>query len=69
MIEIWYVEDYLSKEVLENRYFSSHEEATCWRNKLEYGLVKRLEVGRKSDPTAYDPVARWYELQRQRDTE
>ncbi|MEE8494587.1 MAG: hypothetical protein V3S25_11130 [Nitrospirales bacterium] len=40
MNRIWWVEDYLSKEVLENKHYSSKEEAVKRRNELGYGLVK-----------------------------
>jgi hypothetical protein len=44
MIEIWYVEDYMSGQVMENKYYSTHAEATTRRNELGYGLVKSLEL-------------------------
>lgn len=39
MTEIWYVEDFLSGQVLENKYFSTQREAAEFRNRLGYGIV------------------------------
>lgn len=44
MNEIWYVEDYMSKLVLGNRYFSDKKSAVKYRNDLGYGLVKSYPV-------------------------
>ena len=40
MDRIWWVEDFLSGKVLENKYYSTREEAVTRRNELGYGLVK-----------------------------
>ena len=47
MIEIWFVQDYLSGNVLENKHYSEKAEAVEARNRLGYGLVKshRLQNG------------------------
>ena len=44
MTEIFWVEDYLSGNVLENKYYSTRAEAATRRNELGYGLVKSLEI-------------------------
>lgn len=44
MTEIWWVEDFLSGEVLENRYYSEKQEAVDRRNELGYGIVKSFEL-------------------------
>lgn len=44
MIEIWFVEDYLSGKVLENKHYSNKAEAVKARNRLGYGLVKRYQL-------------------------
>ena len=47
MTEIWWVEDFLSGNVLENKHYSEKAEAVKARNRLGYGLVKchRLQNG------------------------
>ncbi len=47
LIEIWFVQDYLSGKVLENKHYSEKVEAVNARNRLGYGLVKchRLQNG------------------------
>jgi hypothetical protein len=44
LIEIWWVEDFLSGKVLENRHYSTKEEAVEARNRLGYGLVKSRKI-------------------------
>ncbi len=44
MTEIFWIEDYLSGIVLENKYYSTHAEAATRRNELGYGLVRSLEL-------------------------
>ena len=44
MVEVWWVEDFLSGKVLENKYYSSKEEAVTRRNELGYGLVRYLDL-------------------------
>jgi len=39
-MKIFWVEDFLSREVIENKYYSTREEAAARRNELGYGLVK-----------------------------
>jgi len=40
MTEIFWVEDFLSGEVIDNKYYSTREEAVARRNDLWYGIVK-----------------------------
>ncbi len=44
MIEIWFVEDYLSGKVLEDKHYSEKAEAVDARNRLGYGLVKSYQL-------------------------
>ncbi len=44
MTEIFWVEDYMSGEVMEHRYYPTREEAATRRNELGYGLVKSFEL-------------------------
>ena len=44
MIEIWFVEDYLSGKVLEDKHYSEKAEAVEARNRLGYGLVKSYQL-------------------------
>ncbi len=44
MTEIFWVEDYMSGEVMEHRYYSTREEAATQRNELGYGLVRSFEL-------------------------
>jgi len=44
MIEIWFIEDYLSGGVISNIYFSTKEEAVDLRNRLGYGIVKKIQT-------------------------
>ena len=44
MIEIWFVEDYLSGKVLENKHYSIKLEAVDARDRLGYGLVKSYRI-------------------------
>jgi len=44
MTEIFWVEDFLSGNVLENKYYSTRAEATIRRNEIGYGLVKSFEL-------------------------
>ena len=39
MIEIWYIEDFLSGQVIDNLYFSTKRAAVNFRNRLGYGIV------------------------------
>ena len=43
-MEIWWVEDFLSGKVLENKHYSKKAEAVEARNRLGYGLVKSHKV-------------------------
>ena len=43
MIEIWFVEDFMSGEVLTHRYLSTEVEAVESRNHLGYGIVLRYQ--------------------------
>lgn len=45
---IWWVEDYLSGEVFENKYYPTHEDAIDAREALGYGLIKGKEVVHKT---------------------
>jgi len=40
MTEIFWIEDTLNGEVIDNKYYSTREEAVTFRNELGYGLVK-----------------------------
>ena len=55
MIEIFWVEDYLSGETLEGMYYSTREEATARRNELGYGIVKSWK--RRDDMSFYEEAA------------
>ena len=44
MGRIWWVEDFLSGQVIENKYYSEKAEAVARRNELGYGMVKSWEV-------------------------
>lgn len=54
MTKIWWVEDYLSGNVLENRHYTTQEEAVAARERLGYGMVKSfdLEPGQFMCPNA-----------------
>ena len=41
---IWFVEDYLSGGVIDDKYFSTKEEAVTLRNLLGYGIVKSYQI-------------------------
>ena len=41
--KIWWVEDYLSGEVIDNKHYSDKAEAVTERNRLGYGIVKSWE--------------------------
>lgn len=43
MTRIWWVEDYLSKKVIDNKHYTTHREAMIRRNELGYGLVKYFD--------------------------
>lgn len=45
-MHIWYVMDWLSKQPIENKYFSKESEAKAFRQKLGYGIVKSFSVVR-----------------------
>lgn len=47
MFKIWFVEDYLSGEVIDSRFYSEHQEAVDRRNELGYGVVKSYSFGSK----------------------
>ena len=44
MTEIFWIEDYMSGEIMEHRYYQTREEAATRRNELGYGLVKSFEL-------------------------
>lgn len=44
MTEIFWVEDFLNGEVIDNKYFSTKVEAMAFRIFLGYGLIKELEL-------------------------
>ena len=44
MIEIWFVQDFLSGEVIDNKYYSIRGEAVARRNELGYGIVKEVDL-------------------------
>lgn len=44
MSKIWWVEDFLSGQVLENKHYATHEEALAARERLGFGLVKSHEI-------------------------
>lgn len=44
MTEIWWVEDFLSGQVLENKHYFTKEEAVAARERLGYGIVKSFEL-------------------------
>ncbi len=50
MNEIYWVEDGMSKGVLDNRYYSTKEEAVARRNEIGYGLVKSRHIAAKNGP-------------------
>lgn len=52
MSKIWWIEDYLSGKAIDNRYYSTKEEAIARRDELGYGHVKSWEVI-KEDGTQY----------------
>lgn len=55
MTRIFWVEDFMSGEVMENKYYSTREEATTRRNELGYGLVKSWK--RRDDKSFYEESA------------
>ena len=44
MTEIFWIEDSLGGEVLENKYYSTRNEATARRNEMGYGIIKSFEL-------------------------
>ncbi len=44
MTEIFWVEDFMSGNVMENKYYSTRAEAATRRNEMGYGLVKSLKL-------------------------
>lgn len=50
MIEIWWVEDFLSGETLENQYYPTQEEAVAARERLGYGFVTSSERKKGRSP-------------------
>ena len=44
MTEIFWIEDFLSGEVIENKYYSTRKEAATRRNEMGYGLVKAFDL-------------------------
>ena len=44
MTRIWWVEDFLSGQVLENRHYFSQDEAVAARDRLGYGIVKHHDL-------------------------
>jgi hypothetical protein len=40
MTELWFVEDFMSGNVLENKYYSTKAEAVAARERLCYGIIK-----------------------------
>ena len=44
MTEIFWVEDFMSGNVMENKYYSTRAEAVTRRNEMGYGLVKSLKL-------------------------
>jgi hypothetical protein len=44
MTNIWWIEDFLSGKVIDNRYYSTREEAEARREVIGYGLIKSLKV-------------------------
>jgi len=44
MTEIFWVEDFLSGEVIDDKYYSTREEAAARRNEMWYGIVKSFEL-------------------------
>lgn len=44
MTKIWWVEDYLSGAVIDNRHYATKEEAVERRGELGYGVVKSFEM-------------------------
>ncbi len=43
MTELWFIEDPMSGEVMEHRYYQTHAEATTRHNEMGYGIVKSFE--------------------------
>lgn len=41
---IWYVKDAMSKDCIDNRYYSTHKEAVDARNEYGYGYVSYHEL-------------------------
>lgn len=44
MTEIFWVEDFMSGEVMDHRYYQTREEAVARSNEMGYGLVKSFEL-------------------------
>ncbi len=44
MTEIFWVEDLMSGEVMENKYYSTRAEAAARRNEMGYGFVKSFKL-------------------------
>ena len=42
-MKVFWVEDFLSGEVIDNKYYSIREEAAARRNELGYGIVKEFK--------------------------
>lgn len=43
-ISLWYVQDWLTKECLDGRYYTTKQEAVDRRNELGYGIVRELKT-------------------------
>ena len=43
MTELFWIEDLMSGEVMEHRYYKTRAEATARRNEMGYGAVKSFE--------------------------
>ncbi len=43
-MEIFWVQDFLSGEVIDHKYYSTREEAAARRNEMGYGIVKWREI-------------------------
>ena len=52
MTELFWVEDFMSGEVLDHQYYRTRKEAAARRNKLGFGVVKSFEF---QDGGAFKP--------------
>jgi hypothetical protein len=41
-VSIWYVQDWLTKDCLDGRYYTDKQDAVDRRNELGYGIVREI---------------------------